>query len=571
MPSVPKLGTFGLPWLGLALVLALGVGLAGCSGPSIYYDGSARPRVEGETRALVIWMRFSDDMRDLSGAATEAQRDWAVPDRLPRLAHEVLSTSARRPRGLTEYFLSQSQGKFKLTGRSYPSVIVSEAPEVDYLTRNGTLDQGRLTKELLDHINADPRFDLEDFDADRDGFIDYVFVVVRGMSATRLYPTHASGVSDLGYTSEVPEFGRRGRLKLDRHQSGSYVRYDDAGNIFAEMDLVRLMAHEIGHDLWTDWVHLRPLRPFRGVPSLPSRQVGYALMAGGSDARGDETISAYEREALGWISCAGLATDTVFVLRDLYSARSGNCFTMAGAQFRVRSEPRQLYLSFRERIGPFDIIAHEDAPQARSDQGLMDTGVLVMATEPFGRVGPVPADGELGLSPHASAYSGDLFKAGERLTPWTVPNSVGLLGFPAGLIDPPASIWQGLHFLRRDGDGMRIHYRPDERRGAVFYDGDVLPALPDLSFQGTASVRGMVTILGDAAFLDSLTVTDSAVLIVNGTATVGYLELVGESTLRVSGTLDVTRVLIGPLAKVFLADGASVRGDGAAAVRSASR
>jgi M6 family metalloprotease-like protein len=550
----------------------IGLALVGCSGPSIQFDGNARPRAAGETRALVLWVRFSDDTRDLSGAATESQQDWAEPDRLPTLAGRILSGSVRRPRGLTEYFLAQSQGRFRLTGRSYPDVLVSREPEASYRAPNGTLDQGRLTRELLERVDADKRIDLEDFDADRDGFIDYVFVVIRGMSETRLYPSHASGVSDLGYTSEIPEFGRRGRLRLDRNASGSYVRYDDAGNIFAQIDLVRLMAHEIGHDLWTDWVHLRPVLPVRGVPPFASRQVGYALMAGASDARGDETISAYERDVLGWISCKRMTSDTLVVVGDLYSSSGDNCFTMAGVQFQPRGRPRRLYVSYRQRIGPFDRLLHEEAPQARSDQGLMDTGILVMATSADGRVGPVPADGDLGLSPHAAAYRGDLFQAGSRLTPWTVPNSSGLLGFPRGLTEAPEALYQGLHILDAAGQsGMRLHYRPDERVAARFEDGDVLPSLPGLRFSGGATVRGRVVLEGDASFRDSLTVRRFSTLKVSGTLDTALLVLGDGATLRVDGSVVVSRARTGRRARVIVGADGTISGAGAQALRAAEK
>jgi hypothetical protein len=389
----------------------------GCGAGPITFDGSAYPRRSGETRALVLWVRFADDVKSADAPVTAAARAWAQPDRLPGQASSLVSASSRHPTGLTEYFQSQSGGRFSLTGASFPVVLVSEENEVAYKKSDGTLDQGKLTRELLRKVDASGRLHLDDFDADRDGFVDYVFVIIRAMKSTRLYPTHASGVSDLGYTSEGPEFGRRSRLQVSRHASGSYVRYDNAGNIFPETDLVRLLAHEIGHDIWTENVHLLPVAPLPGIPSFPDYQIGSALMSGRSDARGDETISAAERDWAGWITCTALARDTTFVVRDLYSSQADNCFTMDVPQPGAYTSARTLYLSHRARIGPFDRLLTEHAKQARRDQGLMDTGLLVMAAETGGRLGPVPADGKLTLSATAEAYAGDLFRSGDRLTP----------------------------------------------------------------------------------------------------------------------------------------------------------
>lgn len=513
------------------------MGAASCAPAPIVFDGDPYPRVAGETRALVLWVRFASDDTAWPGV-TAANRGWQGPDDWPAIADSILSPSVERPTGLTRYFLDQSDGAFRLTGRSYPEVLVTREPERAYRSGDGTLDQARLTRELLESVDASDRVDLDDFDADRDGYIDYLFVVVRRMQETLLFRTHAFGISDLGYSSEVAEFGASKARRVDRHASGSYVRYDNAGNIFPEVDLVRLMAHEIGHDLWRGFVHLQPVEPAAGIPSFPDRRVGYVLMSGPSDARGDETISAFERDLLGWIDCRPLTRDTVVTVQDLYSGDADQCFTYDAVRLSRTGGLRRLYLSNRQRVGPFDRLMVERHPQARSEQGLMDTGVLVMATEGDGRVGVVPADGSLELSPRAAPYRGDLLRPGDRLTPWTHPNSTGYVGFPASGPRVHESqtdlLYRGVHVLSRTGDALTVRFTTDERHNARFLDSDVIPVLPDLEFSGLAVVRGTVRLDGSARF-DSLRVLPLSRLIVNGALETAHLSLGRNSMLVVDG------------------------------------
>lgn len=531
------------------------------------FDGSAYPDVLGETRALVVWVRFADDTEIQVDPVTKAAQDWRNPDQLPAIAQSIISPSTRDAKGLTRYFGDQSLGRYRLTGVSYPRVFVTEEEEEAYRAGNGTLDQSRLTREILNRLDDSGEIDFEDFDADRDGFVDYLFVIVRSMRHTRLYPSHASGVSDLGYTSELPELGSRSRLRINQDASGSYVRYDNAGNIFAETDLVRLLAHELGHDLWRDFVHIRPVAPASGIPAFADRQVGYVLMGGSNDARGDETISAYERHLAGWIDCTPLARDTVVVVQDLYSSQQDNCFTYT-VPIPGANRERTIFLSNRQRIGPYDRLLTEVHPQAASDQGLMDTGILVMATEPGGRAGPVPADAGLQLSASASDYAGDLFRAGDRLTPWSQPNSSGYLTFPRTGQDwsasPGAGLYVGLHFPEEASGGMRVRFVADERHNAVFEEGDVIPVMPELTFTGTARLIGDTILNGSASF-DTLSV--SKVLDLRGAASIGHLAMGPTGVVLVAGVLNVESLEMNPNALVIVGPNGRVEGKAAPTLR----
>lgn len=405
---------------------ALGVLLTTLSGVAY---GQTRPTVptSGPFRALVVFARFADD--DVEPGCSPAAQAWADRDALPPFAQTVLArtpTPPFPPTSLTAYFFEQSERRFRLYGDVYPRVVVSREPEAAYGIRTARSTEGltRLTEDLLGQI--DPDVDFGDYDANDDGTVDHVFIVLRRNQQSVSW----TGYSLLGRGAEPLRYDG---VRLDWNRSGSYVRYGASGNIFPELNLTRLMAHELGHDLWAGTplrgTHLAPLR---GRGRAGDGRLGYALMVGGAtyDARGDLTISAFERDALGWIDCVPLRGDTTVVLHDLYTGGGTTCATLP----LLGTPSRTLYLSNRQRLGPFDRLRLNTCTDPPNAQGLKDTGLLVTLTEADRRLAIVPADGALELSPQAEPYAGDLFGPDDapQLTPWTRPTSHGRMAYPDG-------------------------------------------------------------------------------------------------------------------------------------------
>jgi hypothetical protein len=171
------------------------------------------------------------------------------------------------------------------------------------------------------------------------------------------------------------------------------------------------------------------------------------------DCGGTFTISAYERERLGWIRCDVLQSDRDSVrLGDLYT--SSMCIKVPFGAGRGR---RTLYLSHHQRIGFFDRY-RRGGDHGQFELGLLrTTGLLVMVADGR-RVDVLPADGTLDLSVDNAGYEGDLYGPNTRqqLTPWTRPNSNGFSHYPPDY--RPA--WQALDRIRYD----------DERHGELVFD-----------------------------------------------------------------------------------------------------
>lgn len=392
-------------------------------------------------RALIVFTKFKDD--NYPGDPSVYHREWPLfdhPGQLPHTAEAILSPDSSPPypdSSLTAYFYNQSLGNFILYGHAYDSVLVTSQNESHYHKPKG--GYGKLTRELLDRIDA-YGFDFSNYDHNRDGYIDYIFVVLRGDSKRDRKVFAWTGASCLdgrcagtplldGGPEKNPVYD--GKI-LDWNRSGSYIMHRTPGNVSAFHYYIRLMAHEIGHDLWSShFVHI-PDNRMNDVPAQHNRGrfrdcIGYVLMAGAGgawDCGGSETISAYERDLLGWIDCIPLTDSSrKNILGDLYT--TSNCFTI-----QLSPPHSKLYLSNLQHIGFFD--QQKDAGKEQQFQvGLRTTGLLIHLVRGRG-VDVIPADNTLALSTKHEAYSGDLFgpHSSRQLTPWTRPNSNGYTDYP---------------------------------------------------------------------------------------------------------------------------------------------
>ncbi len=353
------------------------------------YQGEQPSILPSDTlRALLVFFRFSYDTLIDSGCS-DASQQWSVPDVLPGVAQTLLAPDVSPPfpdSSLTDYYYQQSNGRFIIFGGPLPRVLVTAGNESSY-SISGELDRGKLTREILDSLDADPTINLSEFDHNSDGYIDHLFLIPRRLNLTSIVG-RAAGISSIGYTSLQPEYGAGPNLvKVHSGLSGSYNRYGSAGIIFPQLNLLRLMAHEFGHDMWRgSFVHIPYVGGSNGVPQNASHALAYALMVGSLgqgvpliDARGDLTISAWERDILGtdWINCTSLAASGPVTVGDLYTS-ANNCKTLTLSNGPAT---RKLYIANRQRIGKFDQLRTESCFNPENDHGLMTTGLLIQVVE----------------------------------------------------------------------------------------------------------------------------------------------------------------------------------------------
>lgn len=167
----------------------------GPSGPAPAVTATPNLGPYGEHRALVVLVRFRDDVVDDTLNFT----GWPVSAvQTPAFAYGLLDTSDApatfRDSTLTRYYYEQSVqpngDALVFYGDVYPEVIVTDTVETAYYrydlsgcTAGGCPSQvggyGFLTQEVLDRIDASG-FDFSQYDRNADGKIDYVYVMVRG-------------------------------------------------------------------------------------------------------------------------------------------------------------------------------------------------------------------------------------------------------------------------------------------------------------------------------------------------------------------------------------------------------
>ncbi|GIV61170.1 MAG: hypothetical protein KatS3mg044_0036 [Rhodothermaceae bacterium] len=439
----------GTPWENLAgcsfLVLPVWIVVLLCApaSPRAAHAQSAPPRTD-TLRGLVVLVRFADDTT--AGDPAVLFRGWPRfpdPSTLPAFARSLLAPASEPPfpdSSLTAYFFHQSHGRLLLYGDVIDSVLVTRHPEAHYHRPQGGF--GTLTQEILDRLDAGG-VDFRRYDANRDGYLDHLFVILRHAAHFAAGRYRWSGVSCLdarcgpgpagGGPSRLPAYDD---VQVDWNTSGSILLHRTPGNILPHYYLVRLMAHEFGHDLWAPYFnHIAPIRD-NDVPARCNRSargtdcLGYVLMAGAGgawDTRGAETISAFERDLLGWIACPRL-TSGDHLVGDLYT--TGACFRH---DLRGSLSGRTLYVENRQRIGPFDR-RRRAGRHAQYEAGLLRTTGLLVSLRDGYRLDVLPADGDLDLTIHDSTYAGDLFGPGAstQLTPWTRPNSNGFMHYPPG-------------------------------------------------------------------------------------------------------------------------------------------
>ncbi|MBT8399793.1 MAG: hypothetical protein KJO98_04895 [Rhodothermia bacterium] len=534
--------------------------------PAAGAAGRDRPTTTPDTvKVLIVFVKFLDDTTP--GSAQVNYRDWPLyrdPTQLPASAPYLISNSAHPPHvdsTLTAYFYQQSNGKLVVFGDVYDRAIVSSKPESSYHRPGG--GYADLTYDVVRQLDA-AGVDFSDYDFNRDGVLDQLFMIIRRDSEKDAGRVPWTGASCLDARcgngapagKRLPPLTVDGTL-IDWNLSGSVIFNRTPGNVAPHYWLVRMMAHEYGHDLWRQhFVHI-PAITNNDVPEQSSfrratNTLGYVLMAGaggGYDARGDETISAFERDLLGWIECRQLSTSqTNVIVRDLYT--SGDCVRLETAR---RTRPSLLYVTNRQRIGPFDRYRQSGA-QEQFEIGLLRTTGLLVGLAFRNRYEVLPADNNLVLSTRNEDYEGDLFQPGSQLTPWTRPSINGFTRYPAD----SEPFWHAIDNIRRHPTDRRVivfDYVDDFRESIVVRQNSWMgreSSGTELSGRGRI-VGGRLIVDSDIHVTGRLTIEEGATLEIGRAGRVqihrsGSVLVRGGGRLRVDGALHVEGVML-PLAE----------------------
>lgn len=467
---------------------------------------------EDSVHALVVFVRFPDD--------DAPAHEWPLGDALPPWGlgliredpTEVDELSVWDP-SLSSYFAHQSANgtapMHVLTGEIWPRAAgqphayIPRQPSAHYRSEG----YGFLVAEVLGHLAQADGMDPARFDANQDGELDHLMLVVRRDPGVRL----TGGVANLSGVNSgtVRTYGRPapilgfGNLLVDMGPSGSGT-INWVGGEYA----FRTLVHEYGHVLF-DMGHTRMITP-PGAPGalavtndvpfgVPDRGGGaYAcaysrMCGGGADGRGRPvdssnydatiTLSGAELRRMGWADRTILdpsRAHTGVTLAPLFGSGQVALIPLAPG-----SGADTLSLEVRRRDNAFDAfppwdledpfygLVYRDLPA----EGLLATLTVGDPTGPAARYGydwapPANALGPKGSRcdgtspgcvPPYRSRNGDMWgpASATQMTPWTRPNVSGYTVYPEGT----APNWFALMNIRDQPDGaMSFDLIPDLRR-----------------------------------------------------------------------------------------------------------
>ena len=506
----------------VALVgLALVTGGSEPAGPAPALD-----RSRDSVHALAVFVRFpDDDGRMVEWPDVDASGRPVSQRQLPPFGVGLFEADPDRVRAstltlgdssLSAYFYWQSRngprGPHILTGEVWPRdvrgrpVVYVAAHENAYYTdpvrpdgsvQNTGVGYGELTREIVDVLVADTRFDIRDYDRDGDGVLDHLFLVVR-----RDIAFWGAGVQSLaGYQRTGGPFPR---LRYPTPDGGAVEVRAGSGSVvwIAEVPPRASLAHEYGHDLF-EMNHTRiietndvPLRvPPRGEKGHAacrySAMCGVDASPGRSNYDAVPSLGSYEMVRMGWADVRrlepGPGGPTTHTVGPLFA--TGRVVEVPLAE---GSGADVLRVENRQRLGYFDTYPSTIVPDAtgRPDpyygtvyRDLAATGLLVTlaAGDPSGPAHQYRYDVLLpsgrhdigrtrcsGTSPGCAPYDVDratMYRPGvaTQVTPWTRPNVNGFTHTPEGR----GVNWFAIDRIRFTGAAdstMAFDFVPDVRR-----------------------------------------------------------------------------------------------------------
>ena len=512
---------------------------------------------EDSVHALVVFVRFAND--------TDAAPEWPIrgapgAEPIPEWGEtlveespdEVTEAMGLDDPTLSAYFFWQSKdgptGPHILTGEVWPRnrsgrplVFTPSQPSSGYQSGRES-GYGYLVAEVFEALGADPRFDPTRFDANRDGELDHLMLVVRRDPDVRV----TGGVAGLsGVNSPAARtFGRpAATLTVGRDDRTVTVDMNGSGAINwvgGEYSAATLI-HEYGHVLFS-MGHTRMITPEgAAVRSAVSNDVPYWVpegtgayacaynrMCGGGARNGRPyessiydtaalTLSGHELRRMGWARRVVIdpSRDTAGVrLRPLYG--SGD---VALIPLRDGSGADTLSLENRQRTNHFDRFPAwdlEDPFYGLVSRDLASTGLLTTLSygDPAGPGGALydiappsnrfrrprsRCDGTSDgcVDPYAW-WARDMLRpeaSATQMTPWTRPNVSGTTVYPEG-VEPN---WFAVTNVRFAGDegAMALDFVADVRQweSVVITADSWMGAESDgLVFDGPVRVTGGATL-----------------------------------------------------------------------------
>ena len=255
----------------------------------------------GELRGIILLVQFSD-VKFKSSNPQKLYTDYMNKEGFSEFAHHG---------SVRDYFIQNSMGKFAPIFDVYGPVTVPGSRESYGKNLTGYKGAKKALQEALDTLVKRGGIDFSLYDKDKDGFMDFCFMIYAGVGAANsgnkdaIWP-HAGSIGNIGNPKNGVKLTNDiyvNRYACANEISGKAYKKDSATS---SIEGIGMVAHEFSHVL--------------GLPDLydtkktnPRKPLGsWDLMANGSYNCPNNTyntqccspplLSAFERMSLGWFT-----------------------------------------------------------------------------------------------------------------------------------------------------------------------------------------------------------------------------------------------------------------------------
>lgn len=255
----------------------------------------------GELRGIILLVQFSD-VKFKSSNPQKLYTDFMNKEGFSEFAH---SGSVR------DYFIQNSMGKFTPTFDVYGPITVPDSRESYGNTLTGNKGAKQAMQEALDTLVKRGGIDFSLYDKDKDGFVDFFFMLFAGIGAANsgnknaIWP-HAGNIGNIGNPKngvKLTDNIYMNRYACANEISGKAYKKDSATSTIEGIGTV---VHEFGHvlglpDLY-DTKKTNPRKPLGSWDIMASGSYNCPNNTYNTQCCSPPLFSAFERMSLGWFT-----------------------------------------------------------------------------------------------------------------------------------------------------------------------------------------------------------------------------------------------------------------------------
>ena len=255
----------------------------------------------GELRGIILLVQFSD-VKFKSSNPQKLYTDFMNKEGFSEFAH---SGSVR------DYFIQNSMGKFTPTFDVYGPITVPGSRESYGNTLTGNKGAKQAMQEALDTLVKRGGIDFSLYDKDKDGFVDFFFMLFAGIGAANsgnknsIWP-HAGNIGNIGNPKngvKLTDNIYMNRYACANEISGKAYKKDSTTSTIEGIGTV---VHEFGHvlglpDLY-DTKKTNPRKPLGSWDIMASGSYNCPNNTYNTQCCSPPLFSAFERMSLGWFT-----------------------------------------------------------------------------------------------------------------------------------------------------------------------------------------------------------------------------------------------------------------------------